>query len=82
MLKGQSLLDYTNLFSPNKYEKDDKITFRFFEWISKKVKMKKIYCIVCGKYRKFKNPKISCNKIKKQSFPLFAVSVTVKIKNI
>ena len=21
--------------------------------------MKKIYCIICGKYRKFKNPKIS-----------------------
>ena len=25
MLKGKSLLDYTNLFSPNKYEKNDKI---------------------------------------------------------
>ena len=23
------------------------------------IKMKKIYCIICGKYRKFKNPKIS-----------------------
>ena len=22
--------------------------------------MKKLYCIICGKYRKFKNPKISC----------------------
>ena len=21
--------------------------------------MKKIYCVICGKYRKFKNPKIS-----------------------
>ena len=26
---------------------------------SKKVQMKKICCIICGKYRKFKNPKIS-----------------------
>ena len=26
---------------------------------SKKAKMIKIYCIVCNKYRKFKNPKIS-----------------------
>ena len=25
MLKGKSLLDYTNLFFPNKYEKNDKI---------------------------------------------------------
>ena len=24
MLKGKSLLDYTNLFSPNKYEKKEK----------------------------------------------------------
>ena len=27
MLKGKSLLDYTNLFSPNDYEKNDKIIF-------------------------------------------------------
>ena len=27
--------------------------------ITKKVKMKKIYCIICGKYKKFLNPKIS-----------------------
>ena len=25
MLKGKSLLDYTNLFSPNEYEKNDNI---------------------------------------------------------
>ena len=30
MLKGQSLLDYTNLFSPSDYEKNDKITKKFF----------------------------------------------------
>ena len=22
--------------------------------------MKKLYCVICGKHRKFKNPKISC----------------------
>ena len=27
--------------------------------LTKKVMMKKIYCIICGKYRKFKNHKIS-----------------------
>ena len=27
--------------------------------ITKKVKIKKIFCVICGKYRKFKKPKIS-----------------------
>ena len=31
MLKGESLLQYTNLFSPNDYEKNDSITFRHFQ---------------------------------------------------
>ena len=26
--------------------------------ITKKVKMKKLYCVICGKYRKFEKPKI------------------------
>ena len=31
MLKGKSLLDYTNLFSTNKYEKNDKIILKYFQ---------------------------------------------------
>ena len=31
MLKGKSLLDYTNLFSPNDYEKNDKIIPKYFQ---------------------------------------------------
>ena len=31
MLKGKSLLDYTDLFSPNEYEKDDKIILKYFQ---------------------------------------------------
>ena len=31
MLKGKSLLDYTNLFSPNSYEKNDKIIPKYFQ---------------------------------------------------
>ena len=27
--------------------------------VTRKVKMKKIHCVICGKNRKFKNPKIS-----------------------
>ena len=31
MLKGKSLPDYANLFSPNGYEKNDKIILRYFQ---------------------------------------------------
>ena len=31
MLKVNSLLDYTNLFSPNEYEKNDKIIPKYFQ---------------------------------------------------
>ena len=30
MLKGKSLQDYANLFSPNDYEKNDKIILKLF----------------------------------------------------
>ena len=55
MLKGKSLLDYTNLFYPNDYEKNDKKNKIFS--ITKI--MKKLYCVICGKFRKFKKHKIS-----------------------
>ena len=31
MLKGESLLEYKNLFSPNYYEKNDKIILKYFQ---------------------------------------------------
>ena len=31
MLKGKTLLDYKNLFSPNNYEKSAKITLKYFQ---------------------------------------------------
>ena len=31
MLKDKSLLEYTNLFSPNDYEKNDKIILKYFQ---------------------------------------------------
>ena len=31
MLKGETLLDYTNLFSPNDFEKNDRIIKRIFK---------------------------------------------------
>ena len=31
MLKGKTLLDYTNLFSPNECEKNDKTILKYFQ---------------------------------------------------
>ena len=31
MLKGKSLLEYTNLFSPKKYKKNEKIILKYFQ---------------------------------------------------
>ena len=31
VLKGKSLLDSTNLYSPNEYEKNDKIKLKYFQ---------------------------------------------------
>ena len=31
MLKGKRLLDYTNSFSPDKYENNDKIILKYFQ---------------------------------------------------
>ena len=31
MLKNKSLLDYTELFSPNDHEKNDKIILKYFQ---------------------------------------------------
>ena len=35
MLKGKPLLNYTQLFSPNDYEKNDKITLKYFQWLKR-----------------------------------------------
>ena len=35
MLKGKSLLDYINLFSPNDFEKNDKIILKFFQQLKR-----------------------------------------------
>ena len=68
LLNVKSCLVYANLFSPNEYGKNDKIFS-----VTKKVKMKKIYCVNSGKYRKLKNPKIWCIFEKLFFFLLFAV---------
>ena len=34
IFKGQSLLDYTNIFSPNKHKKNDKIILKYLYKLS------------------------------------------------
>ena len=41
MLKGKRFLDYTNLFSPNDFEKNDKIILKYFQQ-----NLNKLKCIV------------------------------------
>ena len=45
LLKGKRLLDDTNLFSPNHYDKNEKVILNIFNT----KKMKKLYYIICGK---------------------------------
>ena len=55
--------------------------------------MKKLYCVICGKYRKFEKPKISyllektlvlsiiCSKCKNEDEKLFKEEESLDIKN-
>ena len=90
MLKDKSLSDYKNLFSPNYYGRNDKIIFS----VTKKVKIKKLYCVICGKYRKFEKPKmlyifekalvlpIICNKWKNEDEKIFKEEESTEILNL
>ena len=51
MFKVKVFLDYTNLYFRNNYEKNDKILLKDFQ------SLKKLYCVICGKYRTFEKPK-------------------------
>ena len=42
VLKGKNLLDYTNLFFPNEYEKNDKIILKSFQKL-KRLRWKSLY---------------------------------------
>ena len=35
-LKGESFLEYTSLFSPREYEKNDKIILKYFQQVLKR----------------------------------------------
>ena len=56
MLKGKSVLEYTNLFSRNDCEKNDKIILKYLQKLKR---WKNMSCVIWGKYRKFEKPKTS-----------------------
>ena len=60
--------------------KEQKDNTKIFSIDSKKVKMKKVYCVKCNKYRKFKKPNISYTFYKTlvQFFLLFVPDVAMK----
>ena len=88
MFKGKSFLDYTNLFSPNKYEKNNNIILKYFQQLKKL----RSYCNICGNYRKLKIPKlfskndyvfpIICNKCRYENEKIFKQDESVDIIKI
>ena len=81
MLKGTSLLESGNLYSPKDYEKNVKIIEKFFLWIDFKiVRMRKIYCISVKSIKNLKNVKYHVFAVKYCFFLVFVTSVEVKMK--
>ena len=59
MLKGEKLLDYTNVLSLNQYDKNDKIILKCFQLLHYKCQDEKNCGTNFKKFEEFKNPKIS-----------------------
>ena len=68
MLKGETLLEATNLFYPNEYEKNDKTMPKYF-----RQNLKSCNCNVCNKNRKLNKTKLS--NIFKKTFSLSIVYI-------
>ena len=87
MLKGKSFLDYTNLFSPNDYEKDHKIILKYF-W---QLKRWKIYIVLFVasienlknlKYTSYKKTlvlSIICSKCRNEEDKIFKEEKSIEI---
>ena len=58
MSKGESLLEYTNLFSSNKYRKNDKTILKYFQQNLNKLKCIAMFTVTGHEYEKlFKEEK-------------------------
>ena len=68
ILKDQSLLEYTSLFTPNEFEENDKITFTYFQQDLNKLKY--IVMLAINIQNQKKNTKT----------PYFSVSMIMNMK--
>ena len=59
MLKGKSLLDYTNLFSPNDYEKNDKMILKYFQQLKRWKKYIALFAVSIENMKNLKYHKFS-----------------------
>ena len=87
-LKVKSFPNYTNLYPPNNYCNDSTEIFSITK------KMKKLYCVVCGRYRKSEKPKISyllektlalyiiCSKCKNEDKKLFQEEESIEVLKV
>ena len=58
MFKGKTLTEYTNLFSPNDFKRNDDTILNYFMNNTYLQKMES-YCLKCKKYTKNINPQVS-----------------------
>ena len=72
MLKGKRFLDYTNLFSPNDYEKNDKKILKSFQYIKR---WTNYIALIAVSIENLKN-------LKYHFFLLFLVNIKMKMKKI
>ena len=77
ILKGKSLLDYTNSFSPYYYEKNDIIILNLFQKIKR---WKKYIVLFVANIENLKNVKYYTSYKKPYFFLLFVASVKIKKK--
>ena len=77
MLKGKSLLDYTNLYTLNDYEKNRKVILKYFQYL----KWWNYYITIFAiSIEQLENEKCQNSYKKRLLFLLFAVNVKKKKK--
>ena len=83
ILKGKILLDYTNLFSSNKYQKDDETMLEYFQELTR-LRWKnsiKLFVVSIENLRTLKYHTFSKKTLEETTFfPLFAKKVKMKTK--
>ena len=75
MLKGKSFLNYVNLFSPNDYEKNDKLIVKYFQQLKRWTNYIALFVVSIENLKNLNNILVR----KKQFFVLFAVSGRMKM---